>query len=148
MGLSQKSMPPCWSRRIVAQYICGHRARRIMRTYHAVSQGGNWTRYEQPDAANTEGTLIEASHPAAPPAEAQADGAAAARGRQTCALSARRAVGHSRSEREHSARKARGRRVHALEFGVRGAHSRRTDAAPSGDLRRARHMQPDESLFG
>src|SRR6266568_1020662 len=62
MGLSQKSMPPCWSRRIVAQYIYGHRARCIMQTYHAVSQGSNWTRSEQPDAANTEGTLIEASH--------------------------------------------------------------------------------------
>src|SRR5258706_10433159 len=69
-------MPPCWSRRIVAQYLCGHRARRIMRTYHAVSQGRNWTRYEQPNAANTAGTFIEASHSAAPPAEAQADGAA------------------------------------------------------------------------
>ena len=85
---------------------------------------------------------------AAPPAEAQADSAAAARGRQTCARSAGRAGGHSRSGREHPARKARGRRVHALKLGVRGAHPRRTDAAPSGDLRRARHMQPDESLFG
>jgi hypothetical protein len=75
-GLRSASMPPCWSRRIVAQYICGHRARRIMRTYHAVSQGRNWTRSAQPDAANTEGTLIEASHPAAPRASAQADGAA------------------------------------------------------------------------
>ena len=55
--------PPCWSRRSVAQYLCGHRARRIMRAYHAVSQGSNWTRYEPPDAAHTAGTLIEASHP-------------------------------------------------------------------------------------
>jgi len=62
-GLSQKSMPPCWSRRIVAQYLCGHRARRLMRTDPAVSPGSNWTRYEQPDAAHTAGTLIEASHP-------------------------------------------------------------------------------------
>ncbi len=37
--------------------------------------------------------------------------------------------------------------MHA-ELDVRGAHPRRTDAAPSGDLRCARHMQPDESLFG
>jgi len=34
-----------------------------LRTSHAVSQGRNWTRSEQPDAAHTEGTLIEASHP-------------------------------------------------------------------------------------
>ena len=61
-----------------------------MWTYHAVYQVRNWTRYEQPDAANTEGTLIPAAHPAAPPAEAQADGAAAARGRQTCARAAGR----------------------------------------------------------
>jgi hypothetical protein len=64
--------PPCWSRRIVAQYICGHRAQHIMRTYHAVSHGRNWTRSEQPDAAHTEGILIDASRPATPPIEAAA----------------------------------------------------------------------------
>jgi hypothetical protein len=36
--------------------------------------------------------------------------------------------------------------MHA-ERGCRGAHSWRTDAAPSGDIRCARHRQPDESLF-
>ena len=76
LGLSQKSMPLAGNRRIVAQYICGHRARRIMQTYHAVSQGRNWTRTDQPDAANTDQTLILAVHPAAPRALAQADGAA------------------------------------------------------------------------
>lgn len=68
--------PLAGNRRSVAQYLCGHRARRLMRTYHAVSQGRTWTRSEQPDAAHTAGTLIEASHLAAPPAETQADGAA------------------------------------------------------------------------
>ncbi len=57
--------------------------------------------YAQPDAANTEGTLIPAANSAAPWAEAQADGTAAASGRQTCARSARRTGGHSRSVREH-----------------------------------------------
>jgi len=37
LGLCQQSMSPCWSWRIVAQYLCGLRTRRIMRTYHAVS---------------------------------------------------------------------------------------------------------------
>ncbi len=46
-----------------------------MGIYHAVSQGRNWTRYERPDVANTEGTLVPAAHPAAPPEEAQAYGA-------------------------------------------------------------------------
>src|SRR5258706_5747375 len=147
MGLSQKSMPPCWSRRIVAQYICGYRARRIMRIYHAVSQGRNWTRSEQPDAANTEGTLTPAAHPAAPPAEAQADGAAVARGRQTCARSAGRAGGHSRSGREHPARKARDVVSMHAELGVRGAHPRRSDAAPSGVLRYAHPLQSESLTY-
>src|SRR5260221_12131768 len=103
MGLSQKSMPPCWSRRIVAQYICGHHARRIMRTYHAVSPGRNWTRYEQPDAANTEETVIEASHPAAPPAQPHADAAAAALGRHTRARSLDDLADQFGSQRDHSA---------------------------------------------
>jgi hypothetical protein len=99
-------------RRIVAQYICGHRARRIMRTYHAVSQGRNWTRDAQPDAVNTEGTLIEDSHPATPRAVA-----AARRRRGTLAAGKRvlgpppGAGGHSRSGREHPARQAIGGRA-------------------------------------
>jgi hypothetical protein len=36
---------------------------------------------------------------------------------------------------------------HWMELGVQGTHPWRTDAAPSGDLRCARHRQPDESLF-
>lgn len=67
MSLSQKSMPS-----LLAPADCGtiH-----LRTYHAISQRRSWTCYEQSDAANTEGVLIPA---------AQADGADAARGRQTC----------------------------------------------------------------
>jgi hypothetical protein len=84
-----------------------------LRTSHAVSQGRNWTRSEQPDAAHTAGTLIEASHQQRRRQRRQPDGAAAARGRQTCAQSAGSAGGHSRCGREHPARKARGRRVHA-----------------------------------
>lgn len=33
----QSPCSPCWSRRIVAQYLCGHHARRIRRTWYAVS---------------------------------------------------------------------------------------------------------------
>ena len=55
-----------------------------MQTYHVASQGSNWTRYGQPDAANTEGTLIEASLPAAPRAVA-----AARRRRETLAAGKR-----------------------------------------------------------
>ena len=75
LGLSQQSMSPLpgidglWhniSADIMHDASCGY----IM----LYPRGANWTRYEQPDAANTEGTLIEASHPAAPSAEAQADG--------------------------------------------------------------------------
>ena len=40
-GPGQQSMPPCWSRRIVAQYLCGHRARHIKRVSHAVPQESN-----------------------------------------------------------------------------------------------------------
>jgi len=79
----------------------------IMQAYHAVSQGSNWMRYGQPDAANTEGTLIPAALPAAPPAEA-----AARRRRGTLAAGTRvlgpppSAGGHSRCGREHPARQA------------------------------------------
>jgi len=139
MGLSQKSMPPCWSRRIVAQYICGHRARRIMRTYHAVSQGRNWTRYEQPDAANTEGTRIPATHPAAPlqlSAGKRVLGPPVARA-ATAVLGAnipRAKPGDVVSMHWSSV-------CEVLTCGD-------TLAAPSDDLHRARHIQPDESLFG
>ena len=82
-----------------------------MRTYHAVSQGRNWTRAEQPNAVHAEGTLIEASHPATPRAEA------AARRRRGTLAAGKRVLGppisvggHSRSGREHPARQAiRGR---------------------------------------
>jgi hypothetical protein len=64
MGLRSASMPPCRESVDCGTIICGHRARRIMRTYPAVSQGRNWTREARPDAVNTDGTLIEDSHPA------------------------------------------------------------------------------------
>ena len=120
-----------------------------MRTYHAVSQGRNWTRSEQPDAANTEGTLIEASHPAAPPAEA------AARRRRGTLAAGKRVLGPPVARAATAvlgvniprAKPGDVVSMHA-ELGMRGAYPRRTDAAPSGDLRYARHIQPDESLFG
>ena len=43
------------------------------------------------------------------------------------------------------ARRSGDARVHARRVRLRGAHPRRTDAAPSGDLRCARNIQPDES---
>jgi hypothetical protein len=75
-------------------------------------------RYEQPDAANTEVTLIQRPTRASPPAEATA------RWRRGTLAADKRVIGpppsaggHSRPGREHPARKARGRRVHALELG-------------------------------
>jgi hypothetical protein len=133
--------PPCWSRRIVAQYICGHRAQHIMRTYHAVSHGRNWTRSEQSDAAHTEGILIDASRPATPPRGGSQTAPRNARGLQTCVRSADRAGGHSRCGREHPARLRQGTACpctasEAAEVLTRGSKRR---------PRRACHRQPDGS---
>jgi hypothetical protein len=143
--------PLAGNRRIVAQYICGHRALRIMQTYPAVSQGGIWTLDAQPDAVLTEGTLIEDSHPVTPRAVAAARrrrGTLAA-GKRMCSV--RRSRGWPQPFWARTSRAPGDQRtrvsMHA-ERGCRGAHPWPTDAAPSGDLRCARHRQPDESLFG
>jgi hypothetical protein len=145
LGLFQQSLPPCWSRRSVAQYLCGHRARRIMRVEHAVSQGSNWTRSERARRC----THRRDPHKSAPPSGAGGRGGSQtvprnARGRQTCA----RSTGRPQplwTGREHPARLRQGTRVsRPAPADVRDAHPRRTDAAPSGDLRCARHRQPDD----
>jgi len=139
---SSSPCPPCWSRRIVAQYLCGHRTRRIMRTYHAVSQGSNWTRSEQPDAADTAGTLIEASHPcAAPPAEA------AARRRRGTLAAGKHVLGPPVAR---AATAVLGANIPRAKPGnIVSMHwSSTCEGLTRGDLGCAGHLQPDESLFG
>jgi hypothetical protein len=121
-----------------------------MRTYHAVSQGRNWTRYEQPDAANTEGTLIEASHPCL----------AACRGpskrRRGTLAASKRVLGPSAARAATAVLGANILRakpgdvvsMHA-ELGVRGAHPRlqaATSAALATDNRRVSRSAKDSHM--
>jgi hypothetical protein len=142
MGLSQKSMPPLagpgglWhntSADIVHDASCGH----IM----PYPWGETARALSNPTLENTEGTLIPASHPAASSVAVQANdkrglGPPVARA-ATAVLGAnipRAKPGDVVSMHWSSMREVR----------TRGD----TRAAPSGDLRCARHRQPDESLFG
>src|SRR5258708_3236113 len=113
-----------------------------MRTYHAVSQGRTGTRSEPPDAAHTEGTLLPAAHPAAPPAEATA------RRRRGTLTAGKRVFGPPVAR---AARAVLG--AHIPRACARGRACPCTRAATCevltrGDLRRARYRQPVESLFG
>jgi hypothetical protein len=126
---SSSPCPPCWSRRSVAQYLCGHRARRIMRTEHAVSQGSNWTRSERARRCKHRRDPHR-SHPPVPRRRPwrQPDGAAE-RSRTANLCSVHRSAGRPQplwAGREHPARLRQGTRVsRPAPAGVRDAHPRR-----------------------
>jgi hypothetical protein len=98
------------NRRIVAQYICGHRTRHIMRTYLAVSKGETGREMRTPTLYTPKGPSSKTPIWQHRRQRRQPDGAEERSRPQTRAWSAGRAGGHSRSGRKHPARQAiRGR---------------------------------------
>src|SRR5260370_41170476 len=107
-----------------------NRARGIMRASHAVSQGSNWTRLSNPTPHTPKGP---SSQPAPP-----CGGTLAAGTRVLAPLVARAATAVV------CAHPARLRQSTSCPCTPNSA----CEALTRGDLRRARHREPDEALFG